>query len=133
MESHESTLQQASRPVRLAPHVPRPSLAQMTVGPIVLGVIAGLALGWAAPAYWIVQVLAMVLTVVGVQHPGARAALLPAAAGGVLYGVSILAVRAVTRWPDMADLGPEPMALPVITTVVGVALGCFGGSRLSRH
>lgn len=119
--------------VRLpGPVQPRQSLGALLAGPVVLGVLAGLALGWAGPAYWMVQVLAVVLTPVGVVKMGARAAVGPALLGGLVFGVTILAVRALTGWPDATDLGMDPVFLPVVTATVGGLLGAWGGARNAR-
>lgn len=122
------------RPVALpGPVQPRQSLGALLAGPVVLGAVAGLALGWAAPAYWMLQLLAVVLTPVGVVKTGARAAFGPALLGGAAFGLTILAVRALTGWPDVADIGMDHAFLPLVTALVGGLLGAWGGARNARR
>jgi len=99
------------------------------VGPIVLGVVSGLALGWTAVAYWIVQVIAILGGVLaGLEHHGARAGALRGLVGGFLFGAAILVVHYATGWHEHVSLGDVPAFLIVITTVAGAVLSAVGGA-----
>ena len=103
-------------------------------GPIVLGVIAGLTLGWTAPAYWIVQVIAITGGFLGgLEHDGARPGAARGLVGGFLYGAAILVLHYATGWTAQISLGSVPAFLIVITTVCGAALSAVGGYLRSRR
>lgn len=106
----------------------------VVVGPIVLGAVSGLLLGVSAPAYWVVQVIATIGGFLGgTEHIGWRPGLVRGVVGGVLYGATILLVRAITGWTDEIDLGSAPALLVVITAVLGLLLGAAGGAVRSHH
>ena len=106
----------------------------VVVGPIVLGAISGLLLGVSAPAYWVVQVVAIIGGFLGgTEHIGWRPGLVRGVIGGVLFGTTILVVRAITGWTDEVDLGSTPAFLVVITAVIGLLLGAAGGAVRARH
>ena len=106
----------------------------MVVGPIVLGAISGLLLGVSAPAYWVAQVVAIIGGFLGgTEHVGWKPGLVRGVIGGVLFGTSILVVRAITGWTDEVDLGSTPAFLVVITAVIGLLLGAAGGAVRARH
>ncbi|MEP9363421.1 hypothetical protein ABLE68_10675 [Nocardioides sp. CN2-186] len=106
----------------------------VVVGPVLLGAISGLLLGVSAPAYWVVQVIASIGGFLGgTEHIGWRPGLVRGVVGGVLYGATILLVRATTGWTDEVDLGSTPALLVVITTVLGLLLGAAGGAVRSHH
>lgn len=97
------------------------------VSPLVLGVVAGLALGWSALAYWLVQVVATVGGVLGgTEHDGARSGAARGAIGGALYGAAVLVVHVATGNSPRVSLGSVPAFLVVITAVAGAILGSLG-------
>ena len=80
----------------------------VVVGAVVLGAIAGLLLGVSAPGYWVVQVIATIGGFLGgTEHIGWRPGLVRGLVAGVLYGATILLVRAITGWTDEVDLGSD--------------------------
>lgn len=104
------------------------------VAPILLGAISGLFLGWSAIAYWLLQVVPIVGGFLGgTEHVGWRPGSLRGVVGGVLFGASILTVRALSGWSDEVDLGETPGFLVVITGVIGLLLGASGGTVRSRR
>ncbi|WP_103356002.1 hypothetical protein [Amycolatopsis sp. CA-128772] len=104
------------------------------LAPLVLGGVSGLLLGASAPAYWVVQVAAAIGGFFGgFEHHGWRPGLIRGVAGGLLYGVALLAVRALTGWTDTIDLGGVPDLLVVITALAGAVAGALGGVMRARR
>ncbi len=113
--------------------VSKVQVLSVVAGPIVLGVVSGLTLGWSAIAYWIMQVIAIIGGfLAGAEHRGARHGAVRGVVGGILFGSSILLVHYATGWSAHVSLGDVPAFLVVITTVAGAALGAMGGTWRAR-
>jgi len=120
-------------PVAFADRTRGAQVLAALVAPVVLGVVAGLALGWSAPAYWLLQVVATVGGVLaGTEHDGARPGAKRGALGGGLYGAAVLLVHYATGADAHVSLGSAPAFLVVITAVAGAILGAGGGMLRAR-
>ena len=117
----------------LIPFAERPAVEQVVGGlvlPVLFGLWCGVVLGWSAPAYWALQVVATIGGLVaGFEHRGARAGARRGVVGGLLFGTSILLGHALAGTHAHASLGAVPALLPAVTAVSGTLLGALGGAR----
>lgn len=103
-------------------------------GPILGGIVAGLALGASEPLYLVVSVLAIAGGyMAGMEHAGVVEGFYRGLIGGLLFGTTILLTNAVTGATPEADLPDPTVWLIAITATMGSLLGALGGRWRSRH
>jgi hypothetical protein len=102
-------------------------------GPILAGIVAGLALGASKPLYLLISIVAIAGGYfAGMEHNGALEGFYRGLIGGLLFGTTILLTNAITGATPKADL-PDPVIwLVAITTVFGCVLGALGGRSRAR-
>ena len=101
--------------------------------PLVLGVIAGLCLGWNAIAYLVMQILICILAFLsGTEHVGALPGALRAANGGLWFGTAIWVTDSITGWEETVALPHHWYGLIALTAGVGAILGAWGGSKRAK-
>jgi hypothetical protein len=115
----------------------RPLPAQLALAivlPAAFGALCGVMLGVSAGVYTVLSLLGVLGGLLGgYDHDGAGEGALRGIAGGLLFGVFILAAHSVAGTQAKADL-PHPHAvLPVVTTVLGVVLHAIGGALRGRR
>ena len=115
----------------------RPVAAQAALavgGPVVLGALAGVALGLSEAVYLGLSLLAALGGVAaGFEHARARSGLVRGVVGGCLFGAALLAAHAIAGTRPLAKL-PEPqLVLVVFTTVIGALLGALGAWLRARR
>jgi hypothetical protein len=102
-------------------------------GPMLAGIIAGLALGANEVIYLAVSILAIAGGyAAGMEHKGAVEGFYRGLIGGLLFGTSILLTSAVTGAAPKADLPDPAVWLIAITTIFGVILGTLGGRARAK-
>jgi apolipoprotein N-acyltransferase len=113
----------------------RPLPAQIILGgviPAVIGALAGVLIGVAAAAYWVVAILAGVgAFLAGFEHRDGWGGADRGMVGGVIYGTALLLMHALVGTHAKVSLGSFPPLLAVITAIFGAVLGACGG-RLAR-
>ncbi|MEO6858616.1 MAG: hypothetical protein ABI323_08525 [Solirubrobacteraceae bacterium] len=113
----------------------RPRAAQIILGgvfPAVIGALAGVLIGVAAAAYWVVAILAGVgAFLAGFEHRDGWGGADRGMVGGAIYGTALLLMHALVGTHAKVSLGSFPPLLAVITAIVGAVLGACGG-RLAR-
>ena len=111
----------------------RQELGLIVGGPIVAGIVAGLALGASKPLYLLISIVAIAGGYfAGMEHNGALEGFYRGLIGGLLFGTTILLTNAITGATPKADL-PDPVIwLVAITTVFGCVLGALGGRARAR-
>ena len=103
-------------------------------GPLIAGIICGVILGINGTAYTILT-LALVAGGIagGYEHPNADEGAIRGLCSGMVFGAAIVATSAVTGMHPDAKLPHPPGFLPVVTGIVTIFLGAFGGWLRSRH
>jgi hypothetical protein len=102
------------------------------VAPAVTGVIAGLLLGVSAAGYIAWSIVAAVGGFLGgFEHRDGWGGADRGFFGGLIYGIALLLVHALTGVHPKVSLGSFPPLLAVITTIIGTLLGAAGG-RIAR-
>jgi hypothetical protein len=102
-------------------------------GPMLAGILAGLALGANEVLYLVVSVVAIGGGyAAGMEHAGAVEGFYRGLIGGLLFGTTILLTNAVTEAAPKADLPDPAVWLIAITTIFGVILGTLGGRARAR-
>jgi hypothetical protein len=113
----------------------RPRLHQILaagVAPAVTGVIAGLLIGASAGGYIAWSIVAAVGGFLGgFEHRDGWGGADRGFFGGLIYGIALLLVHALTGVHPKVSLGSFPPLLAVITTIIGTLLGAAGG-RIAR-
>ena len=109
----------------------RPEETQLVVAiavPSVFGIVTGILLGVSEPVYLLLSLLGIAGGFfAGLEHRGPAEGAIRGFAGGLLFGVFIIAAHTFSGMDPKAHL-PEPEALlVVITTVFGIGLGALGG------
>lgn len=114
---------------------PRPVQATLAIGgPVLLGVICGLLLGWNETAYLVLSILAIVGGIgAGYEHLGAKEGALRGVLGGFLFGAAIIITSEITGAEPEAELPDPEVLLVVLTTVLGVLFGALGGWMRERR
>jgi hypothetical protein len=103
-------------------------------GPVLAGILAGLALGANEALYLVVSVLAIAGGyAAGMEHAGAVEGFYRGLIGGLLFGTMILLTNGIVDVEPKADLPDPTQLLVVITTVFGVILGTLGGRARDRR
>lgn len=114
-----------------------PQGVQLLLGlvvPMIGGVVGGVLLGVSEVIYLVYSVLAIGAGYFGgMEHIGAGEGAQRGFAGGLLFGVLILATHAITGAEAKAELPHPEILLVVITTVLGVGLGALGGRSRARR
>lgn len=102
------------------------------IAPAVLGAIAGILLGVAAPAYWAISVLAAIGGFVdgGFEHRDWRGGVVRGVVGGGLYGIFLLVVHNLSGLRPKVSLGSLPPLVIVITAILGILL-TLGGTLIA--
>lgn len=109
-------------------------VALAIAGPVLFGVLAGVLLVVSEPAYLVVSILGVLGGIgSGYEHNGGEEGARRGFCGGLLFGISILLAAALTGEPAKADLPDPQWLLVVITTVLGIAFGAFGGSLRAKR
>ena len=115
----------------------RPPAQQIAVavgGPVVAGIICGIVLGINGTAYTILTLVLIVGGILGgYEHDSADEGAVRGLCSGVVFGTMIVATSAVTGMHPDAKLPHPPGFLPVVTGIVTIFLGAFGGWLRSRH
>lgn len=115
----------------------RPPAAQIVlaiVGPVLAGAIAGVLLVISAPAYLIFSLLAILGGIAaGYEHPTAAEGAQRGFCGGVLFGTSILLAGTLADRAAKSNIPDPQWLLVVITTVLGIAFGAFGGAQRAKR
>ena len=102
--------------------------------PIIGGVVGGVLLVISEPIYLVYSVLAIGAGYFGgLEHVGAEEGALRGFTGGVLFGTFILFAKEVSGSDPKAHLPQPEIALVVLTTVLGIALGALGGRSRGRR
>jgi Na+(H+)/acetate symporter ActP len=121
-------------PPLLLERPPGQQIAVAVGGPVVAGIICGLVLGINGTAY---TILTLVLVIGGIfggyEHDSADEGAVRGLCSGVVFGTIIVATSAVTGMHPEAKLPHPPGFLPVVTGIVTIFLGAFGGWLRSRH
>lgn len=114
---------------------PRPVQAALAIGgPVLLGVICGLLLGWNETAYLVLSILAIAGGVsAGYEHHGAREGALRGVLGGFLFGTAIIVTSEITGTEPEAELPDPEVLLVVLTTVLSALFGALGGWLRERR
>ena len=121
-------------PPLLLDRSPPAQIALGVGGPLILGIICGLLLGWNETAYLVLSILAIAGGIgSGYEHPDGDEGAVRGFCGGLVFGAAILATSAVTGVEPKAHLPEPPVFLVVVTTVLGVAFGAIGGVLRRRH
>lgn len=103
-------------------------------GPILGGILAGLALGISEALYLVVSIIAIAGGyTAGMEHAGAVEGLYRGIIGGLLFGTTILLTNAVVDVAPKADLPDPAVWLIAITGVLGSVLGALGGRWRARY
>lgn len=131
LENHEQTARR-ERAARRRPLFGEFSRGRQVLSviaaPVVFGVLAGLALGWSAAAWWALQALGILGAVAtGLEHRRRRSAALRGAVAGLLAAATIVGVHAVTS--AEATVAFDPVSFPVIATVASAGLHAV----INRH
>jgi len=115
----------------------RPPAQQILVavgGPVIAGIICGIVLGINGTAY---TILTLVLVIGGVaggyEHPNADEGSVRGLCSGLVFGACIVATSAVSGMAPDAKLPHPPGFLPVLTGIITMLLGAFGGWLRGRH
>ena len=115
----------------------RPPGAQIVVavgGPVIAGIICGIVLGINGTAY---TILTLVLVLGGIaggyEHDTADEGAVRGLLSGAVFGTLIVATSAVSGMDPQATLPHPPGFLPVLTGIITLFLGAFGGWLRSRH
>lgn len=120
-------------PVLLIDRSARIATAVVLVGPLILGIVCGLLLGWNATAYQVLSTLAIAGGIAsGLEHVGPGEGFSRGACGGLVFGAAILATSAVTGAEPAAELPDPPAVLAVVTGVLGGVFGAIGGALRRR-
>lgn len=120
-------------PVLLTERPARVATAIVLVGPVALGVVCGLLLGWNGTAYQVLSILAIVGGIgSGLEHDGPGDGTARGLCGGLLFGTAILATSAVAGMEPLAKLPDPPAVLALITTLLGGLFGAVGGALRRR-
>jgi hypothetical protein len=102
------------------------------VAPAVTGVIAGLLLGASSAGYIAWSIVAAVGGFLGgFEHRDGWGGADRGFFGGLIYGIALLLVHALTGVHAKVSLGSFPPLLALITTIIGTLLGAAGG-RIAR-
>jgi hypothetical protein len=121
-------------PPLLLERPPGQQIAVAVGGPVIAGVICGIVLGINETAY---TVLTLVLVLGGIaggyEHDSADEGAVRGLCSGVVFGTLIVATSAVSGMDPLAKLPHPPGFLPVVTGIVTIFLGAFGGWLRSRH
>jgi ABC-type antimicrobial peptide transport system permease subunit len=97
--------------------------------PFIFGCIVGIVLGISAAGYWILSLIAALLTIVaGLEHPGPRPAAVRGVIMGAIYGVAVLLAHEVAGTDAKASLGSFPPAVIIIDAIAGSILAAIGGA-----
>jgi hypothetical protein len=115
----------------------RPQETQLVLAiavPAVFGIVTGIALGVSEPAYLLLSILGIGGGFfAGFEHRGAAEGAIRGFAGGLLFGTFIIATHVFSGMDAKAKL-PHPQGLLiVITTLFGIGLAAWGGSRRAKR
>ena len=109
----------------------RPRPAQIVLGgvvPAVAGAVAGVLVGVSSGAYWGYAVLVAIATVVGgFEHQDGWGGADRGVVAGLIYGIALLLVHAITGPHAKVSLGSFPPLLAVVTAIAGMLLSALGG------
>jgi hypothetical protein len=109
----------------------RPRPAQIVLGgvvPAVAGAVAGVLVGVSSGAYWGYAVLVAIATVVGgFEHQDGWGGADRGVVAGLIYGIALLLVHAITGTHAKVSLGSFPPLLAVVTAIAGMLLSALGG------
>jgi competence ComEA-like helix-hairpin-helix protein len=102
--------------------------------PALFGVVAGVLLGTTEPGYQAISLLAAVGGLgAGLEHAGPRSGFRRGLAGGVCFGLAILATHGAFFDGHPKAHVPQPeVLLAVLTTAFGALLGALGGRLRAR-
>jgi hypothetical protein len=102
------------------------------IAPAATGAIAGLLIGASAAGYIAWSIVAAVGGFLGgFEHRDGWGGADRGFFGGLIYGIALLLVHALTGVHAKTSLGSFPPLLAVITTIIGTFLGAAGG-RIAR-
>jgi hypothetical protein len=102
------------------------------VAPAAAGAAAGVLIGTSAGGYWALGAAAAIgAFFAGFEHRDGWGGADRGFFGGLIYGVVLLVVHALTGSHAKVSLGSFPPLLAVITTIIGTFLSAAGG-RIAR-
>jgi hypothetical protein len=103
-------------------------------GPVIAGIICGIVLGIDKTAYTVLTLLLVLGGIAGgYEHDSADEGAVRGLLSGIVFGTLIVATSAVSGMDPEAKLPHPPGFLPVVTGIVTIFLGAFGGWLRSRH
>jgi hypothetical protein len=121
-------------PPYLLDREPGAQIAVAVGGPVVAGIICGLILGWNGTAYTIATLLLVLGGIAGgYEHPNADEGAVRGLCSGLIFGTMIVATSAVSGVDPQASLPHPPGFLPLVTGIITLCLGAFGGWLRGRH
>ncbi|MEA2272268.1 MAG: hypothetical protein QOI98_976 [Solirubrobacteraceae bacterium] len=104
------------------------------VVPALYGAITGVMLGVSAGVYLVLSLLGILGGIAaGYDHPNAGQGALRGLCGGMLFGTFILLGGTLIGKQAKATIPDPQWILPIITTVLGVAFGAWGGAIRGRY
>ena len=114
----------------------RPPTQQRVIpiaGPIIGGVLTGLALG-VSEGLWALANIIMILggVAAGFDHLGAAEGARRGLLGGTIFGIALLLTDAISGMSREAKLPDPAILLLIVTIVAGTLLGALGGALRAR-
>jgi hypothetical protein len=108
------------------------------VVPAILGAIAGILIGVSTPGYWaIAAVVALGGVIAGFEHQDGWGGADRGVFGGLFYGIGLLLAHWISGTHAKVSLGSFPPFYAVVTAIIGMFLGAFGGwlarTQRERH
>jgi hypothetical protein len=100
--------------------------------PALAGAIAGVLVGVSSAAYWAYAVLVVIGAILaGFEHRNGWGGASRGFVAGLIYGIALLLLHAITGAHAKVSLGSPPAALALITAIAGALLSALGG-RIAR-
>ena len=114
----------------------RPFGAQVVLAvivPVLFGLVTGFVLGVSEIGYLVLSLLGVLGGIAaGYDHRGADEGAVRGIIGGLLFGVFILVGHSLFDQEAKAHIPQPHVLLVVITTVLGVLFGAWGGARRAK-
>jgi hypothetical protein len=98
------------------------------------GAIAGVLVGFSSAAYWAYAVLVAIgATLAGFEHRNGWGGAGRGFIAGLIYGIALLVLHAITGAHAKVSLGSPPASLALVTAIAGALLSALGGRIASRQ
>jgi hypothetical protein len=108
-------------------------IALAVIAPAILGAVTGYLLGVSEGAYIALSLIAALGGIgAGFEHDGAGAGVKRGLLGGTIFGAFLLLANELHNATAQVDLPDPAILLVVITAVLGILLGAFGGWLRAR-